>query len=99
MSHYAIAQLNDGRYGDTSILSPQGVAELHAPVIPAWEDTHYAMGWVIGTWDGVPAVWHGGTDVSNLSMLILMPERGSGVVLLSNANGFEQSNQVDQIAC
>jgi len=35
MTHYAVAQLNDGRYGDTSILSPQGIAELHSPAIPA----------------------------------------------------------------
>jgi CubicO group peptidase (beta-lactamase class C family) len=98
LSHYAIAQLNDGRYGELPILSAQGIAILHTPAILMGGNDHYAMGWVVGTIDGVPAVWHGGTDVGNLSMLILMPDHGSGVVLLSNAYGFVQSTQVDQIA-
>jgi len=98
LSHYAIAQLNDGRYNNTSILSPQGITELHAPAILMGGNDHYAMGWVVGTMDEIPAVWHGGTDVSNLAMLILMPERGLGVVLLSNAGGFVQASQVDQMA-
>jgi len=52
LSHYAIAQRNDGLYGNTVVLSPQGIAELHAPAIPAggrWAirdglDCQY-MGW------------------------------------------------------
>jgi len=34
MTHFAIAQMNEGRYGDTSVLSPQGIAEMHAPAVP-----------------------------------------------------------------
>ena len=99
LSHYAIAQLNDGRYVDTSILSQQGVAELHAPAIPTGgEDEYYAMGWTVSTWDGIPTVWHTGSDGRYLSIVILMPDRGSGVVLLSNAGGFVQLPQVYQIA-
>ena len=33
MAHYLIAQLNQGRYGDAAILSPKGVAEMHAPAV------------------------------------------------------------------
>ena len=98
MAHYTIAQLNDGRYGDTAILSAQGIAELHAPAIPAGEDAHYAMGWGESTWDGIPTVWHNGSDGRNHSMVTLMPDRGVGVVLLANACGFEQLYQVDEIA-
>jgi CubicO group peptidase (beta-lactamase class C family) len=98
MTHYAVAQLNDGRYGDTSIFSPQGIEELHAPAIPAWADLHYAMGWEVGTLDGMPIVSHTGDDGSNHSMVILMPDRGLGIVLLANASGFEQNPQINQIA-
>jgi hypothetical protein len=31
-------------------------------------------------------------------MVILIPERGSGIVLLANASGFEQNPQINQIA-
>jgi CubicO group peptidase (beta-lactamase class C family) len=98
LSHYAIAQLNDGRYGDSAILSPQGIAELHAPAIPIGGNDHYAMGWFVSTWDGLPIVYNPGDDGRYLSIVTLMPDRGSGVVLLANASGFEQWTQVTQIA-
>jgi len=98
MTHYAIAHLDEGRYGDTAILSPQGIAELHAPAIPWQGDMQYAMGWAVGALNGTPAVYHGGTEFSALSMLILLPESRSGVILLSNASGFVQLPQVEGIA-
>jgi CubicO group peptidase (beta-lactamase class C family) len=98
LTHYAIAQLNDGRHGDTAILSPQGIAELHAPAILIGGDRHYAMGWAVGSLDSIPIVSHTG-DVGNFSSaVLLMPERGSGFVLLANASGFEQLWQLGEIA-
>jgi len=98
LSHYAIAQLNDGRYGDTPILSSQGIAQLHAPAIAISGDKRYAMGWNVNTVDGIPLVFHPGDAGRNHSILFLMPDRGVGFVLLANASGFEQADQVDQIA-
>lgn len=99
ITHYAIAQLNDGRYGTASILSPQGIAALHAPAPTAkWQENYSALGWNVATWDGIPTVWHNGDTGRAHSMAILMPDRGSAVVLLSNASGFVQITQVDQIA-
>jgi CubicO group peptidase (beta-lactamase class C family) len=98
MAHYAIAHLDDGRYGDTSILSPQGMAELHTPAVSQGGDRYYAMGWEVGTLDGVSAIWHTGDDSRIHSVIILMPDRGSGVILLANATGFEQQSQVDDTA-
>ena len=98
MTHYLIAHLSDGRYGDTSILSEHGIAELHAPAIPAGGDTQYAMGWGASTLDGVPVVWHTGDSGHFHSVVFLMPGRGSGFALLANASGFEQLEQVDGIA-
>ena len=99
MTHYAIAQLNGGRYGSTSILSPQGMAELHAPPIPrGGEDRYYAMGWSVSSLDGIPIVSHTG-DVGHFhSAVVLMPDRGSGFILLANASGFVQLWQVDDMA-
>ena len=96
--HYVIAQLNGGRYGDTSILSAQGIAELHAPSIPAGGDADYAMGWAVSKMDGESVVWHGGNDGRMHSVVMLMPDRSSGFVLLANASGFEQLDQVGGIA-
>lgn len=98
MTHYAIAQLNDGRFGDTSVLSPQGMSELHGPAIPAWEGNTYAMGWNVGTLEGTQSIWHSGDDGRSHALVLLMPDRGSGIVLLANASGFVQRYQVDDIA-
>lgn len=98
MTHYAMAHLNDGRYGDTSVLSAQGIAELHAPAIPAGGDQHYAMGWTVGTADGIPVIQHSGDSGNFHSIVVLMPDRGAGFVLLANASGFAQIWQVEGIA-
>ena len=98
MTHYAMAQLSDGRYGDTSILSAQGIAELHAPAISSGGNQHYAMGWVVDSADGKPVIQHTGDIGTFHSVAVLMPDRGSGFILLANASGFEQAGQVDGIA-
>ena len=97
MSHYLIAQLNDGRYGDTSVLSPKGIAELHTPAIPIGEGYH-AMGWFVGTVDRIALINHNGDTGRFHAFIMLMPEQGSGFILLANASGFEQIDQVDQMA-
>jgi len=46
MTHYLIAQLNAGRYADTSVLSPEGVAAMHRPAVKEGDrDIFYGMGW------------------------------------------------------
>jgi hypothetical protein len=80
------------------ILSPQGMAELHAPAIPVGGDVHYAMGWEVGTSDGIPVLGHGGALRNFRSQMFLLPESGWGVILLVNAHGFEQLMQVPEVA-
>lgn len=99
MTHYVIVHLNDGQYRDKSILSPQGIAELHAPGLPMKNpDLHYAMGWAVGSFDGMPLIRHSGDTAYFHSMVILLPENDLGIILLANASGFEQLQQIDEIA-
>ncbi len=53
--HFLIAQLNGGRFGSTTILSPQGIAAAHAPGVAVGDggDT-YGLGWRTGSLGGVP---------------------------------------------
>ncbi len=37
MAHYLIAHINCGQYGEVSVLSPAGVAELHRPAVVLWD--------------------------------------------------------------
>jgi CubicO group peptidase (beta-lactamase class C family) len=91
ISHYLIAQLNDGRYRDRTLLSAQGIAALHRPAVAAFEGNYYAMGWLVGQSDGVPAVWHNGTVPGFNAKMVLVPTEGWGVVALMNA-----SSQTDE---
>ena len=97
MTHYLIAHLNDGWYGENSVLTPQGIAELHERAIPVGEH-FYAMGWFVGTKDGVKLMNHNGDAGRNHAIVTLVKERGLGVVLLANATGFVQQQQVDELS-
>jgi CubicO group peptidase (beta-lactamase class C family) len=86
MSHYLIAQLNDGRYRGATVLSAAGIAALHRPAVTAFEGNQYAMGWLVGQSGGVPAIWHNGTAPGfNAKMVLALGQRW-GVVALMNAS-------------
>jgi CubicO group peptidase (beta-lactamase class C family) len=85
MTHYLLAQLNQGRYGEASVLSPKGIAEMHAPAVRRRGDQFYGMGWIVVPVNGAPAIWHGGDGMNFHSTMILAPEGQWGVVLLENA--------------
>jgi CubicO group peptidase (beta-lactamase class C family) len=86
MAHYLIAQLNDGRYDGTTLLSPSGVAETHRPAVPTGEaDTFYGLGWFVGPVNGLPAIYHQGETFNFHANMILHPDGRWGVVVLMNA--------------
>jgi CubicO group peptidase (beta-lactamase class C family) len=87
MAHFVIAQLNGGRFGSTSILSPQGIAVMQAPGVPtgAGEAT-YGLGWKTGLLGRVPAVYHTGDHPEVHTIVLIEPGARRGAVLLMNAN-------------
>ena len=98
MSHYIIAQLNEGTYGDMAVLSPQGIEELHAPAVAIGPDANYAIGWNSGTVEGMPTIWHGGNLGNFAAFVIMTPDLESGIVLLANISGYETYDQIAQVA-
>ena len=86
MSHYLIAQLNHGRYGSASVLSPEGVDELHRPAVQTPETgTSYGMGWFVGPINGIPAIHHQGETFNFHANAVLVPGSRTGVIVLMNA--------------
>lgn len=88
MGHFVIAQLNGGRFGSASVLSPDGIAAMHTPAVAvgAGEDT-YGMGWNIGPLGGVPAIHHDGVNFEFHSLVFIEPQTRRGAVLLVNSFG------------
>lgn len=99
LSHFAIAELNDGQYNGTSILSPRGMAETHTPGLAMMRgDYRGAMDWAVGTVDGIPVLRHDGDTGYFHGIIFLQPDQKWGVILLGNASGFVEITQVDDIA-
>ena len=94
LTHYLIAHLNEGKYRESTILSPKGIAELHTPGIQYSENAGYAMGWAVFPFtemepvaqDGITptGIAHRGDWVGFYSIMVLIPELETGIVLLMN---------------
>ena len=91
MTHYLVAQMNGGRYLDTSLLTPSGITQLHSPAAAMNGQGHaYGMGWVISPARGLqgePTIWHGGDTANFHSDMIILPRKQLGIIVLTNVNG------------
>jgi len=86
LAHYLIAQLNQGYFDGQSVLSPESMAVMHTPAVAAEDDQQYAMGWRVGPIKGVSAVHHGGILPDYRGKMVMLPEDGWGVVVLTNVS-------------
>jgi hypothetical protein len=102
LGHLLIAHLDEGRYGDGRVLSPEGIATLQRPVNGSDPQDGYAPGlWVYPYWgsqgpvDEAPAgneqsmpVWleSVGTSESSSSAVLFLPAEDFGVAVLHNLN-------------
>jgi CubicO group peptidase (beta-lactamase class C family) len=86
MTHYLIAQLNDGRFGGDSVLSAAGIDQLHEPgPVTSDSDTFYGMGWFVGPINGIEAIHHQGETFNYHANAVLIPGSHKGVIVLMNA--------------
>jgi len=83
MTNFMIAQLNNGKFGSETLLTPASVEAMHTP--PQNLDSNYGMGWRNSTFEGVPVILHGGTLIDYHASLLLAPEDGWGVIYIANA--------------
>jgi len=91
MSRYLLAHLNGGAYDGQQVLSPAGMATLHAPGARMGATSAYAMDWVVHDQAGSIKVEHSG-DVSNFhANMLLLPDKELGIVILTNVGGFNNA--------
>ncbi len=90
ISHYIIAQLNDGKYGGRQIISAEGMQEMHRPaadISPSGLGTgDYGMGWFIKSIGNTRLVFHHGEVPDFFSYMGLLPDQKRGVIILFNTN-------------
>ena len=99
LAHYLIAQLNEGHYGNVSVISPQGMDAMHQPLVNTeTPGDSYGMGWHVSPVNGVPAIWHDGDNANFSANLMMAPQAKLGIVVLNNANGTFVLQAPNQIA-
>ncbi|MDV2992476.1 MAG: putative D-alanyl-D-alanine carboxypeptidase [Chroococcidiopsis sp. SAG 2025] len=91
LSHFMIAHLQKGRYGESKILEEKTAIEMHSSHF-----THHSRlaGWAYGfserRQNNLRAIEHGGTDPGFASLLFLLPEQNLGFFVAYN-------NQQDEL--
>jgi len=78
MTHYLIAQMEGGRYGNAVLLSEEGMAAMHSRSA----GFPYGMGWFLAP----SAISHGGDTESFHADVLLLPEKGWAIAVLMNTN-------------
>lgn len=86
LAHVIIAELNQGRYGTKQIISPEALALTQTP--PVETDSIYGMGWAaFQDAQYGQVLYHDGALENYNAQMILLPERHSGLVALTNQGG------------
>jgi CubicO group peptidase (beta-lactamase class C family) len=83
LCHYTSALLNNGRYMDKSILSPEGIRTLFKAGIRANTSENYAMGWYVTP---NKVIHHGGSIAGYQSSVYIFPKYNLSIVMLWNAS-------------
>ncbi len=83
MSHYMIAEINEGRFGSASVLSPRLMALRHTPPPPK----RYGFGWEFTRSNGRMLINHDGGTANCQSSLFIDPDARVGVFVAANAMG------------
>lgn len=85
MARYALLHLNQGRNARGERVVSQGaLAETHTPTIATDPAGAYGLGWVVAEGPLGTLVTHGGGTAGFGADIALLPERGLGLVVLTN---------------
>ncbi|MEH7436676.1 serine hydrolase domain-containing protein [Neobacillus drentensis] len=89
MTHFLIAQMNNGSYLNQTVVSKSSIDRMHQASVKApimGKDSFYGMGWFQSPIDGLPSIRHSGEVPNYHSTMIIMPNEKYGIVLLANIN-------------
>lgn len=81
-------QLGNGSFAGRRLVSAENMAVTHTPQVSLDETTAYAMGWSILETPNGRAIWHNGGTLGFGAFIGFLPQKGLGIVVLTNqANG------------
>ena len=90
-------QLNEGKVGETQVISASEMAHMHSPQMlmdgsgaennPEITDPSYGLGWFLFRYKGLQIVEHGGNIDGFSALVYMVPEKEFGLVVLTNQDG------------
>lgn len=98
MARYLSAHLEAGRYPGGTLVSPAAMEEMHRPAATMTDHWSYAMGWMSGTLAGRTVLWHNGLVPDFYAFVALVPERGEGMVILTNVGNLLDMPRLNRAA-
>lgn len=96
VTHFVQMHLSGGRYGDHQILQPETVAAMRAMQMSTdGSPLGYGLSWWIGKDDFGDFYYHVGNGAGSESTMRLYPDLNLGVVVMSNAKGYQRDRLVE----
>ena len=88
MTHFMIAHLQDGRFGEEQILKQETARLMHAREMELAAGMNgMALGFAEVNYNGIRAISHGGDTPAFHSQLYLVPDLGVGLFVSQNSQG------------
>lgn len=86
LANFAILHMQQGHFRGEQLLSPESVARMHQPQVSLYlaGGTAYGLTFFVETYKGLRRVGHDGAIDRFGSKLVVLPDKGVGVVLLCN---------------
>lgn len=102
MCHYISIFMNNGKYNNTSILSPHGIEEMVKPAVKTplplgidADECYYGMGLDVLLKDGVvDSIGHSGEIATFHADVMIKPKEKIGIVILDNLGGSFTAGQI-----
>lgn len=85
MSRYLLTEMNNGVLDGNPVISKEAILERRKPGVKIGEKSSYGLCLMISNEQGLNIVGHGGNTMGFSSDLFFLPEKGIGVVILTNA--------------
>ncbi|AIG26729.1 serine hydrolase domain-containing protein [Brevibacillus laterosporus] len=97
LARFALMHLNRGRVGQTQILSPESIEEMHSLQADRFTLSGLASGLTFfrDTYKGVQMIRHAGAISTYNSAILLVPEQKVGVITLSSQDyGWTEAHEI-----
>lgn len=87
LSQYLLLEMNHGKREGQQIINENALLERRKPGVRIGDKSSYGLGLFLNHQEGLNIIGHGGNTLGFSSDLFFIPEKGIGMVVLTNAMG------------